>query len=272
MMFRRVSIPCLGIVASFCAALAHADDEAIRLKVSATSQTRSEITARKGERFRIVASGYWKMGGFVGSCSPDGFPPGEYANYSITGEANHGALIVRSGYGDWQTVGAYTTITADADGPLVFSPNDTERGNNSGELSVSVVRLDNAPRKRAERQQPQEQQVYARAGSSATKSGIYVRKGQVVKISATGTWKMGSLIGFCDADGMTFAGDADYNRFRNAKHGSLMAYVDGDDGWYACGSSFSFTADVGGELVFAPNDNEVGNNSGSLLVTVTVKD
>ncbi len=247
------------------------DGDQQNVRISAGKQTETFLYLRKGERATIRASGTWKMGDFVGSCGPDGFEDGVFKRYNITQRANHGELIARVGSGTWQRVGSDGEITADEDGYVFLTPNDTERGNNSGQLSVTLSKV-SANGRGARSGGSKSETIRVSASSSAFRSGIFVTKGQRVSIRATGTWRMGPVIGACDADGMTFVGDEGYNRFKTSKHGTLMAMIKGDDGWYGIGSSGNFRADVSGELLFAPNDTEVGNNSGQLSVSVDITD
>lgn len=100
--------------------------------------TRTSFFVKKGDRIRITARGRWKMGGFIGSCGPDGFPAGQYESYNLTSIATHGALIGKIGNSVWHNIGSGATITANRDGYLTLGPNDNEQGNNAGSLRVTI--------------------------------------------------------------------------------------------------------------------------------------
>ncbi len=239
------------------------------IKAYGGDQTPSGIMLRKGDRFTISAFGTWRMGGFIGSCSVAGFSPGQHTNYNITNAANHGELICRVGGGRWQPVGVSATIVADDSGELFFSPNDTERGNNGGSVSVTIEYSgqENARRQRgANTSIVKEVLASAKGGTSS----IQIQRGDRVKITASGRWTLGSVIGSCGPDGMSNELAQEYNAFNGHLHGKLAVKVAGDDGWYVIGSSGQFTADKTGHLMWMANDTEANNNSGNLTLKVVI--
>jgi hypothetical protein len=104
----------------------------------------------------------------------------------------------------------------------------------------------------------------------ATRTRLIVRKGQYVKIEASGKWRLGILYGTCGPDGK-FSEKNPFN-VHKAKHGMLLARIEGSPKVFEVGRGISFRAPSSGPLVFFVNDKATKNNSGSLQVTVTVSD
>jgi len=135
-------------------------------------------------------------------------------------------------------------------------------------------------------------QVAVTANPLWTDSGIVVSNGQILAISASGTWNWSSL---CDADGVN---DGVTDLFlAGANHGSLIAYVGthppnedstgtdrwGDstyfprpagNGYWLVGKKATITTDRTGELWFLINDDAltkaIDDNSGELNVTLSI--
>jgi len=244
-------------------------EQTTTLKAFGGSETETKIQLRKGDRFEVKASGSWKIGGWIGSCGPDGFAAGEHTSYNITRDANHGALLCRVGSGDLQRVGSFAVLTADASGRLVFSPNDKEQGNNSGSLIVTVIHPGSSVPVATSGPSVVIVKRFEANGEGGT-SPVKIETGDKVDVSATGRWTMGAAIGSCDPDGMDNAFAQAYNCFTDHLHGKLAVKIEGDDGWYVVGSSGGFTAEKSGYLMYKPNDTEPANNSGALNVKVTI--
>lgn len=109
------------------------------------------------------------------------------------------------------------------------------------------------------------------AGGRGGVSSVKVERGDQVEISARGSWKMGSFIGPCGADGMSKDTAQSYNMVKDEHHGKFLVRVSGERGWYPVGSSGVFYADRSGHLEWAPNDREPSNNGGLLQVTVNIR-
>lgn len=104
------------------------------------------------------------------------------------------------------------------------------------------------------------------SANGLTKTSIYVNRGDVVSITARGSWSMGPFIGACGPVGFAPGLHSRYNLTSIANHGALIVRI-GNGVWNTPGE---FTARNSGVLYFSPNDNEAFNNGGSLRVTVSV--
>ncbi len=125
-----------------------------------------------------------------------------------------------------------------------------------------------------------------------TDTGVKVMKGQTVSISASGTWNTGN--GECGPDGEdTTLSDLFLTPDAPSKHGELIAFVGPQStdpyqgnwgngsffpqptgaGYWAIGSSATFTVDRDGELWLGINDDAVSkvvdDNTGSLATVIT---
>lgn len=103
-----------------------------------------------------------------------------------------------------------------------------------------------------------------------------VVKGDKVAIKASGTMKVGNLIGHSDPNGVSglfnFNLEA-YNIVPNFKHACLMYALPGDTEWRFCGTDAQFDAPMTGKLdiIFEINDNQQGDNSGAYNLEITVE-
>lgn len=128
-----------------------------------------------------------------------------------------------------------------------------------------------------------------------TDTGLTVTNGQTIAITASGAWWTGSNTNqHCGPDGDTSVGD-EYDLFLTStapsKHGELIAFVGPDPkqgdkwgttffpqpvgaGYWAIGSSATFTSDRNGKLWLGINDGAqskaVGDNGGFVATVTTV--
>lgn len=106
------------------------------------------------------------------------------------------------------------------------------------------------------------------------KSGIKILRGDRVLISASGSMKVGNLIGNSTPKGLT-AGILgisleSYNVVSYYNHASLMFRLGEEEDWEFCGSKYNFTAEKGGYLIFAINDNQLHDNKGFYSIKVEI--
>jgi hypothetical protein len=101
-----------------------------------------------------------------------------------------------------------------------------------------------------------------------TNSGLWVRRGDVVLVTATGTISLGSR-GVCDANGIS-AADAD-KLMSDTPTGALIAVIgDRNDDFIQLGTKAEFTAPHEGYLFFGVNEGQLRDNSGTLSVHVRI--
>lgn len=107
------------------------------------------------------------------------------------------------------------------------------------------------------------------SGKGATNTDIYVREGDVVYITASGSIRFGAWAGSAGPEGMN--GFSSYNKVNGAKHGALLFRVGDSGNWYIAGREASITSEKSGYLRLLINDNDPGNNSGTFKGKITVK-
>ncbi len=103
-----------------------------------------------------------------------------------------------------------------------------------------------------------------------TNSGITIRTGDRVKITATGSIRVGGFLGHSTPEGIQCYMCEQYNIVQQFKHGSLMFKRSNSVNWEYCGLSRVFTVNSPGELFFEINDNDQKNNIGYYEVEVQV--
>ena len=114
-----------------------------------------------------------------------------------------------------------------------------------------------------------------------TDSLIKVKKGKIIRVTTTGAWSMGEgPFPSCDGDGyvnwvppsmITKKNKKVYKVEKEFNPGQLVARIGRKV--YAIGASGTFRADTTGILEFGPYEwNNYNNNTGRLLVTITVAD
>ncbi len=116
-------------------------------------------------------------------------------------------------------------------------------------------------------------QVPASAGAGAV--GPSVKAGQQVKIAASGTWCMGGSGQTAECGpttGIRWANPPETDVvLPSAQIGTLLARI-GTSGWFAVGSSVSFTASAAGPLGLLFNDRSCcyADNSGTISATISL--
>lgn len=105
-------------------------------------------------------------------------------------------------------------------------------------------------------------------------TGIPIRRGDTIKLKASGTVKFGYwLAGSGDPEGIPF--NPDYNYFNDVLHGSLLGRVRAPgpntwEGWFYIGRGREIVAQAPGVLEFEVNDNRPEDNEGKFCVEVTI--
>jgi hypothetical protein len=112
--------------------------------------------------------------------------------------------------------------------------------------------------------------VRVRADNSTngwTNSGLVVRRGQRLRISATGRVNLGAK-GSATADGLPSVQDRE-KLMRNQPTGGLIAVIgDDNDEFIFIGSSRDFVAQRDGVLFLGVNEGNLGDNSGTFEVVI----
>ena len=112
--------------------------------------------------------------------------------------------------------------------------------------------------------------VRVRADNSSngwTNSGLVVRRGQRLRINATGRVNLGNK-GFANADGLPNVQDRE-KLMRNQPTGGLIAVIgDDNDDFIFIGSSRDFVAQRDGVLFLGVNEGNLADNSGTFEVVI----
>jgi hypothetical protein len=112
--------------------------------------------------------------------------------------------------------------------------------------------------------------VRVRADNSTngwTNSGLVVRRGQRLRISATGRVNLGAK-GSSTADGLASVQDRE-KLMRNQPTGGLIAVIgDDNDEFIFIGSSRDFVAQRDGVLFLGVNEGNLSDNSGTFEVVI----
>jgi hypothetical protein len=244
--------------------------------------TDTGIDLRTGDTVAISAAGNITAGRRAGVVSADG---GRVGVGSIVGtypvaQAGVGALIgyIRTPNGQITTpflVGSQNSFNAPVDGRLFLLINDDNYGDNSGQFDV---RITHTPQGGGG--------IGAGAGgggvitvpgnSSGTDTGVDLRRGDRVMISATGTVVANSRFGAVSAEGRNeaFAVRQNYP-VTDVGGGALIGYIQMANGQrsrpFYVGSQQSFTVPVSGRLFLLINDDDYGDNSGSFSVRLNMQ-
>ncbi len=111
--------------------------------------------------------------------------------------------------------------------------------------------------------------------SQHIKTQVYIKKGDKVLVTATGTINTGANVGPSGPEGKISGGLFgfplnQYNVVSEYPHAALMLRYTKNDSWINCGREYSFTSEKNGFLEFEVNDIEKNNNKGSYQVDIKV--
>jgi hypothetical protein len=253
------------------------------------------ITLRRGERVQIEASGVINVG--RARITPDGLRSTD-PNAPLP-TAAEGMLI--GAVGDDRNapileLGSRREFTAERDGRLYLTANRSSFSDARGNFTVQIKRergtdtggIDRRPgRGRSRDRRPldpvdrgrnnqQEITITVPATSRGVDTGIDVRAGDPITISATGTIIAGQRVGQVGPDGAPssggFGSGINARPVPSAGVGALIAYIRQANGQmsapYLIGSQLSSSVPVDGRLILAINDDNYGDNSGSFSVRI----
>ncbi|MEM9299641.1 MAG: hypothetical protein AAGA64_14805 [Bacteroidota bacterium] len=100
-------------------------------------------------------------------------------------------------------------------------------------------------------------------------SGILIRKGDIVKFTASGRIRLGAWAGSGGPDGI--GGYRSYNIVSNVRHGALVGNIGSSkESIFLIGEERIIKASKTGSLHFLVNDTDPGNNSGSFDVKIEI--
>lgn len=246
----------------------------------------SGIYLRRNQRVQIDASGVITAG--RSRITPDGLQRTD-PTAPLPG-AREGELIGAIG-DDLRTpimeLGSSREFTADRDGRLYLTANRGSYTDARGSFTVQIKRergsdyagSDRRPgRIRSRNRQPvetnaREVTINVPGTSRGTDTGIDVRAGDPITITATGIIIAGQRVGQVGPDGAPSTGlGVNARPLPTAGVGALIAYVRMANGQlsqpYLVGSQLAGTVPADGRLILAINDDNYGDNSGSFSVRI----
>jgi hypothetical protein len=257
----------------------------------------SGVYVRRGERVQVSASGVITVG--RSRISPDGLRSTDSS--APLPSAAEGELIGAIGNDSRAPIielGSNREFTADRNGRLFLTANRSSFADARGAFTVQIRReksltardtsedrdtgirsrgTDNRdrPNDRSGRGQ-RERSVEVPANSSrGVDTGIDLRAGDPITISASGTIVAGSRIGEVGPDGARTGGLGSVVNTRplpSAGVGALIAYIRMANGQlsppYLVGSSLSSSVPMDGRLILAVNDDNFNDNTGSFSARI----
>jgi hypothetical protein len=254
----------------------------------------SGVYVRRGEKVQVSASGVIMVG--RSRISPDGLrstdPSAPLPN------AAEGELIGAIGRDSTAPVlelGSNREFTAERNGRLFLTANRGSYADARGAFNVQIKRerslaardtyedretgirsrgADNSNRPNDRGQREHSVDVPANSARGVD-TGIDLRAGEPITISASGTIVAGSHVGQVGPDGGRSSGFGSVVNARplpSAGVGALIAYIRTANGElsppYLVGSSLSTSAPMDGRLILAVNDDNYNDNSGSFSVRI----
>ena len=253
--------------------------------------TDSGVYLHSGERVQISASGVISVG--RSRISPEGLRSNDPT--APLPDAAEGELIGAIGNDPRAPIielGSTREFTADRNGRLFLTANRGSYTDARGAFEVEIrsqrdlnARNDDFERggtrsrnrdTGASRGNQRERTLAVPANSRGADTGIDVRAGEPITITATGTIMAGSRVGEVGPDGSTrssgFGSVVNTRPVASAGVGALIAYIRMANGnlspAYLVGSNLTTSVPMDGRLILAVNDDNYSDNSGSFSVTI----
>ncbi len=250
----------------------------------------SGVFVRRGERVQVNATGVITVG--RSRITPDGLRSTDPS--APLPSANEGVLIGAIGNDPRSPIielGSNKEFTAERNGRLFLTANRGSFADARGSFDVRIrsernlnARDDDTDRGIRSRNRDniggggyrgnqRERTIDVPANSRGVDTGIDLRAGEPITITATGTIIAGNRVGEVGPDGQRSTGLGISARpVASAGVGALIAYIRNINGSlspaYLIGSSLTTSVPMDGRLILAVNDDNYNDNSGSFRVTV----
>jgi hypothetical protein len=251
----------------------------------------SGVYVRRGQRVQVSATGVITVG--RSRISPDGLRSTDPS--APLPSANEGKLIGAIGNDARSPIielGSNTEFTAERNGRLFLTANRGSYADARGGFDVTIRSERNVNAREEDgggvrsrnrdntgggggggRGNQRERTFDVPGNSRGMDTGIDLRAGDPITISATGTIVAGSRVGSVGPDGQSSSGLGISARpVASAGVGALIAYIRNINGSlgpaYLIGSTTSTTVPADGRLILAINDDNYNDNSGTFRVTV----
>ena len=252
--------------------------------------TDSGVWVRRGERVQVSATGVITVG--RSRITPDGLRSTDAS--APLPSANEGKLIGAIGNDPRSPIielGSTNEFTAERNGRLFLTANRGSFADARGGFDVTIrsernlnARTEDGGGTRSRnrdntgggggyRGNQRERSVDVPGNSRGVDTGIDVRAGEPITISATGTIVAGQRVGEVGPDGQRTSGLGISARpVASAGVGALIAYIRNVNGSlspaYLVGSNLTTSVPMDGRLILAVNDDNYNDNSGTFRVTV----
>jgi len=252
--------------------------------------TDSGVWVRRGERVQVSATGVITVG--RSRITPDGLRSTDAS--APLPSANEGKLIGAIGNDPRSPIielGSSNEFTAERNGRLFLTANRGSFADARGGFDVTIrsernlnARTEDGGGTRSRnrdntgggggyRGNQRERSVDVPGNSRGVDTGIDVRAGEPITISATGTIVAGQRVGEVGPDGQRTSGLGISARpVASAGVGALIAYIRNVNGSlspaYLVGSNLTTSVPMDGRLILAVNDDNYNDNSGTFRVTV----
>ena len=252
----------------------------------------SGVYLRRGQRVQVSASGVIIVG--RNRITPDGLRGTDPS--APLPSAAEGKLIGAIGNDSRAPIielGSAREFVADRNGRLYLTANRGSYSDARGSFNVQIrsersagivddradspggIRTRDRRNVERDRSQQRERSVDVPATSRGLDTGLDLRAGDPITISATGTIFAGRRVGDTGPDGKTSSGFGSIVNARplpSAGVGALIAYIRTADGQlsapYLIGSNLDTTVPLDGRLILAINDDDYSDNTGGFSVRI----
>ncbi|NNE28472.1 MAG: hypothetical protein HKN16_02475 [Saprospiraceae bacterium] len=219
------------------------------------------ITLQNGSPLTLNSTGTWRLGPGPRACNGNGltnFPPFKGHLY--------GTLMAKIGKnGKPFKIGANYQGKANATGRLFLGNNDSNSGDNSGSLRVSIKYGSTAPPTGVDKVVS----VPAKNAIGQNKwfdTGVAVQNGSSITINSTGTWRLGPGPRECNGNGLS-----NFPPFKGHLYGTLMAKIGKNGKPFKIGANYQGKANATGRLFLGNNDSNSADNSGNITASINIR-
>ncbi len=208
----------------------------------------------KGAVLSIHSNGVWRLGAGPRECNANGlsnFPP--YNGHLF------GTLMGKIGAnGTPFPIGVKFYGNANATGRLFLGNNDSNSGDNSGSIDVSI--------KVGKKPVVSVPATYSTGMNRWFDTGVDIEKGAVLSIHSNGVWRLGAGPRECNANGLS-----NFPPYNGHLFGTLMGKIGANGTPFLIGVKFHGNANATGRLFLGNNDSNSGDNSGSIDVSIEIR-
>jgi caspase domain-containing protein len=248
----------------------------VRADSTTNGWTNSGLVVRFGQRIRISASGRISLGSGISS-APEGLTNLTDLKKLMKSQPTGGVIAaIGDDNDDFIFIGRNRDFVAPHDGVLFLGVNEGNLTDNSGAFDIVIeaesVSLQSSAKVVSGSGSPKFFQINVRvrgdnASNGWTNSGLVVRRGQRLRISASGRVSLGTNR-FATPDGLANITDRD-KLMRTQPTGGLIAVIgDDNDEFIFIGRVHDFVAQRNGVLFLGVNEGDLKDNTGAFEVVI----